>query len=234
MKCSFRAILVSATLLAGPVASATDFNVEIINLTHGITFTPFLVAAHPTGNNLFTVGQPASASLQATAEGGDISGLVTDLMAVGATIVQNPAGGLLAPGTRTNADVNTDGTANVELSIVAMLLPTNDGFAGLNAITIPTMPGIYEFDVPAYDAGTEANDELITGGGAPGVAGIPADPGGASGTGGTGVAMADANSNVHIHRNILGDTDPMGGRSDLDSTVHRWLNPVVRVVVTVR
>ena len=46
--------------------------------------------------------------------------------------------------------------------------------------------------------------------------------------------MADANSNVHIHRNTLGDTDPTGGVSDLDSTVHRWLNPVVRVVVTVR
>ena len=234
MKGSIRAMLVSASLLAGPVASATDFNVEIINLTNGITFTPFLIAAHPTGTDLFTVGQPASASLQAMAEGGDISGLVTDLMTVGATLVQNPAGGLLPPGMRTNADLNTDGTANVELSIVSMLLPTNDGFAGLNAITIPMAAGRYVFNLPAYDAGTEANDELITGGGAPGAAGIPADPGGASGTGGTGVAVADANSNVHIHRNNLGDTDPMGGASDLDSTVHRWLNPVVRVVVTVR
>ena len=63
---------------------------------------------------------------------------------------------------------------------------------------------------------------------------MPADPGGLAGTGGTGAAMADANPNVHIHRNTLGDTDNAGGVSDLDSRVHRWLNPVVRVIVTVR
>ena len=40
--------------------------------------------------------------------------------------------------------------------------------------------------------------------------------------------------NVHIHRNALGDSDPTGGASDLDSSIHRWLNPVARVVVTVR
>jgi len=234
MKDSIRAVLVSASLLTGSVATAADFNVEITNLTNGIWFTPFLVAAHPAGTDLFTVGQPASASLQATAEGGDISGLVSDLQAVGATIVENPAGGLLMPAMSANSDLNTDGTSNVELSVIAMLLPTNDAFAGLNAITIPTDPGTYVFDVPAYDAGTEANDELITGGGAPGVAGIPADPGALTGTGGTGAAIADANSNVHIHRNTLGDTNATGGVSDLDSTVHRWLNPVVRVVVTVQ
>ena len=234
MKGSIRAVLVSASLLTGPVATATDFNVEIINLTNGIWFTPFVIAAHPEGTNLFTVGQPASASLQAMAEGGDIAGLVSDLQAVGATIVENPAGGLLMPAMSANADMNTDATSNVELSIAGMLLPTNDAFAGLNAITIPTDPGTYVFNLPAYDAGTEANDELITGGGAPGAAGIPADPGGLAGAGGTGAATADANSNVHIHRNTLGDTNATGGVSDLDSTVHRWLNPVVRIVVTVQ
>jgi len=117
--------------------------------------------------------------------------------------------------------------------IVAMLLPTNDGFAGLNAVDIPTDPGTYEFYVAAYDAGTEANDELLTGGGAPGVAGIPADPGGLAGANGTGAAGTDANTTVHIHRGSLGDTDAAGGASDLDSRVHRWLNPVIRVTVTV-
>ena len=101
-------------------------------------------------------------------------------------------------------------------------------------MTIPEEAGTYVWHLNAYDAGTEANDEQLTGGGAPGAAGIPADPGGQAGTNGTGVAAADTNPNVHIHRNVLGDTDPTGGESDLDSTVHRWLNPVVRVIVTVR
>ncbi len=216
-----------------PTASAVDFDVEIANITNGIYYTPFLVTAHPEGTNLFRSGEPASASLQAMAEGGDISGLVADVDALGATTVANPAGGLLAPAAATSFSMNTDGTNNTQLSIVAMLLPTNDGFAGLNAITIPTTPGTYVYNVNAYDAGTEANDEIVNGGGAPGVPGIPAAPGGFAGTGGTGVAGADNNPYVHIHRGSIGDADVNGGKSDLDNTVHRWLNPVVRVTITV-
>lgn len=236
MKAFINAALVTTTLLAGNIASATDFNVRITNLTNGIWFTPFLVAAHPDGTSLFTPGMPASASLQAMAEGGDISGLVADLQGLGATIEENPAAGLLPPAMSADVDMNTDGTNNVLLSVVAMLLPTNDGFSGLNSISIPTAPGTYTFNVPAYDAGTEANDELIVGmaAGAPGVAGIPADPGGLGGTGGSSGVAADANGNVHIHRNTLGDTDANAGTSDLDSRVHRWLNPVLRIVVTVQ
>ena len=234
MKVFLKSAIVAAFVFGGATANAADINVRVINLTNGIWFTPFLIAAHPEGSGLFAVGQPASANLQAMAEGGDIAGLVSDLQTIGATIEQNPAAGLLAPAMSANVDMNTDGTSNVALSVVAMMLPTNDAFAGLNAMTIPTAPGTYVFNVPAYDAGTEANDELITGGGMPGVSGVPADPGGLNGTGGSGAAAADANANVHIHRNTLGDTNSTGGVSDLDSTVHRWLNPVLRVVVTVR
>lgn len=233
MKRTLCAAMLAASLAAAPAANAVDFDVTITNLSNSIYFTPFLVAAHPAGNNLFVTGQPASANLQAMAEGGDTSGLITDVTALGATMVDNPAGGLLAPASSTTFNMNTDGTANDNLSIVAMLLPTNDGFAGLNAVAIPTEPGTYTFNVPAYDAGTEANDEIINGGGAPGTPGIPADPGGLSGTGGTGAAGPDANSTVHIHRGSLGDTDLAGGSSDVDSRVHRWLNPVVRVTITV-
>ena len=227
------AISAAALIMSGS-ALAADINVRIVNLTNGVFNTPFLVAAHTDDSSLFSTGSAASASLQMMAEGGDLSGLEADLTAIGATMVSNPAAGLLPPGMETETDLNTDGTANVRLSVVAMLLPTNDAFVGLNAITIPTMPGVYSYDVPAYDAGTEANDELVTGGGAPGVAGIPADPGAVAGTGGSGAATADNNPNVHIHRNTLGDTDATGGTSDLDSRVHRWLNPVARVIVTVR
>ena len=230
------AAAMAASLLAVQSANAVDFNVQITNLSNGIYYTPFLVAAHPDGTSLFTVGQPASASLQAMAEGGDISGLATDALALGATVAENPAMGVLAPATSTNVDLNTDGTSNDRLTVLAMLLPTNDAFAGLNAIAIPTTPGTYVYDVPAYDAGTEANDELLVAGagGAPSVPGMPGDPGGTTGMNGTGAASADSNPNVHIHRGSLGDTDATGGTSDLDSQIHRWLNPVIRVVVTVQ
>jgi len=32
----------------------------------------------------------------------------------------------------------------------------------------------------------------------------------------------------------LGDTDLSAGTSDLDSRVHRWLNPVAKLTVTVQ
>lgn len=233
MKKTLCAAALAASFAAAPAANAVDFDVRITNLTNGIYFTPFLVAAHPAGNSLFATGQPASANLQAMAEGGSIAGLVADVTALGATIAENPAGGLLAPGSNTTFNMNTDGTSNDRLSFVSMLLPTNDAFAGMNAVEIPIDPGTYTFDIPAYDAGTEANDELLTGGGAPGEAGMPADPGGLAGANGTGVAAEDANPTVHVHRGSLGDTDSVAGHSDLDSRVHRWLNPVIRVTITV-
>lgn len=221
-------------LLAAGTVQAAQIDVEITNLTRGSWFTPLLISAHPESARLFTAGNEASASLQAMAEGGDISGVAADMSALNANSVENPAGGLLAPGASTSASLNTDAAPdNTQLSIVAMLLPSNDGFMGLNAITIPTEAGTYVYNVNAYDAGSEGNDEII-GGGAPGAPGFPAPPPVAaeSGTGGTGIA-ATAEGFVHIHRNVIGDDDISGGHSDIVNTVHRWLNPVVRVVVTV-
>jgi len=85
----------------------------------------------------------------------------------------------------------------------------------------------------AYDAGSEVNDEIVNGGGPLGMPGIPANPGGNGGMNATGVASTEPNTNVHIHRGNLGDTDAAGGVSDLDSRIHRWLNPVAKIVITV-
>lgn len=225
--------LIVATALGSAPVLAEDVTVEVYNLTHAIYFTPLLVAAHSSEARMFEVGTAASTSLQAMAEGGSIDGLATDLQALGANIVANPAGGLLAPGESAIAALDPT-RRNRRLSLVGMLLPTNDGFVGLDSLVIPRDPGTYTFYLNAYDAGTEANDEIINGGGAPGVPGIPADPGGNGGSGATGVSTTEHNHMVHIHRGIFGDTDAAGGMSDLDSRVHRWDNPVAKVVVTVK
>ncbi|MEH6558412.1 MAG: spondin domain-containing protein [Oceanicoccus sp.] len=214
--------------------SAAQLDIEITNLTRGSFFTPLLVTAHPASASLFSAGNIASANLQQMAEGGDLTGLVADLTAVSATSIENPASGLLAPGASTTTSLDTDSAPdNTQLSIVGMILPSNDGFMGLNGITLPTQDGTYIYTINAYDAGTEANDEIV-GGGAPGTAGFPA-PGPVAatlGSGGTGV-IATSEGFVHIHRNVLGDDNDSGGVSDMSNTVHRWLNPVARVVVTV-
>ncbi|GAB6061338.1 spondin domain-containing protein [Deferrisoma palaeochoriense] len=229
--------LVGAVAILGWFAGgavAAEVTVEVTNATHGVYFTPLLVTAHGADEFLFEVGQPASGSLRAMAEGGDLTGLLADLGGADADTVADPAGGLLGPGETATARLDTGAGGHGFLSIVAMALPTNDGFVGLDRWPIPAEPGEYRLTLNLYDAGTEANDERITGGGAPGEPGIPADPGEHAGEGATGAAGADANPTVHVHRGTLGDTDPDGGPSDLDPAVHRWLNPVAAVRITVR
>lgn len=235
MKNTLSVLIATGALLAGGTAGARDVQVVVTNLTNGTYFTPLLVAAHAPDVHLFEVGQPASANLQAMAEGGDISGLISDVEAADGIYVENPAGGLLAPGDSATAMMEIRGRNpdTTHLSIVGMLLPTNDGFVGLDALEIPIQRGVFNYYLSGYDAGTEANDEIINGGGAPGTPGVPADPGGSGGVGATGAAGVDHNQSVHIHRGVLGDTDPAGGISDLDSRVHHWQNPVARVTIEV-
>ncbi len=225
--------VIALSLFSGS-AHAQKVTVTVQNLTNGSHFTPVLVAAHNQNTQLFKAGTPASSALQAMAEGGNTSGLQTALDGAGANY--DSASGLLAPGNSfTSAQINTDGTDNFLLSLVGMILPSNDGFVGLSNWKIPSKAGTYTLNALAYDAGTEANDELLglDNPGMPGNAGIPAAPSGHAGAGGTGAAREDNNKQVHIHPGVLGDSNPNGGISDLDSRVHRWLNPVAKITVTV-
>ncbi len=226
-----KAILLSS--LISTTASAAELEISVTNLTHGNHFTPLLITAHSDNSHLFQAGEMASPPLQKMAEGGDISDLVAAATANNDISTPNPAQGLLAPGARVD-NIMLDTMAMTHLSIVAMVLPTNDAFIGLDAWEIPTTPGIYTININAYDAGTESNDEIINGGGMPGSAGIPAAPGGDGGSNATGIDDMSSNDKVHIHPGVLGDTDPAAGPSDLDSRIHRWLNPVARVVVEVK
>ncbi|WP_188151402.1 spondin domain-containing protein [Teredinibacter waterburyi] len=226
---------ISAALLSAIALDsfAATISVKITNLTQAIYFTPLLITAHGSDTKLFRVGESASPELQAMAEGGDLSGLVSSLEPVGASSVINPAEGLLAPASSVMT-MSIDTGVNDLLSITAMILPSNDGFVGVDSWPVPAEAGTYTLFLNAYDAGTEANNELILdGSGAPGMLGIPANPGADSGSNGTGVTTSEANDRVHIHRGTLGDSDLNGGVSDLTSNIHRWLNPVAKLLVTV-
>ncbi|MEJ2452726.1 MAG: spondin domain-containing protein [Candidatus Thiodiazotropha sp.] len=233
MKKTLLALAMSGGLLGSGSLLAQEISLSVTNLTHATYFTPLLIAVHDRHSDLFEPGVAASDHLQAMAEGGDISGLIDDVITGGGDYVANPAGGLLAPGATAEAMIDLHGNRNRQLSIVGMLLPTNDGFVGLDSLKIPRVRGTYTVYLNGYDAGTEANDEIITGGGAPNTPGVPADPGGNAGTGGVATVGPDHNPTVHIHRGVIGDDDPTGGPSDLDARVHTWHNPVAKLVIRV-
>ena len=119
-------------------AYGAEFSVTVKNPTHGTWFTPLLISAHGRNTDLFETGESATEALRAMAEGGDISDLLEYVNGQGADSNADPAGGLLAPGAVVH-DVffDTDRSRNRYLSIVAMLLPTNDGFVGLDSLRLP-------------------------------------------------------------------------------------------------
>jgi Spondin_N len=272
-KTSIASALLAALALSSN-ASAQTIDISITNLTHAQHFTPRLVIAHDSSIDAFEPGVEASSALAWLAEAGviddaqsiDSSGQNFEAL-LGPVDNDNTSNtwhrfdGLVAPSTTVSYPFDT--MDKPYLSILAMLVPTNDAFVGLDSIAIPTEPGTYTYTLHAYDAGTELNDELnstrtdivaqggaaLGGYGVPGVAGVGASPV-PLGTGGTGVAVTvgfDQDGNaiganevvdgtdgpVHIHRNVLGDTSLTDGASDLQSTEHRWLNPVARVTITI-
>ncbi len=229
-----RTLCSTLTLLAiNSSVMAQDLDITITNLTQGLYFTPVIAAAHAADTHIFSPGMAATPELTAMAEGGDISGLVSLLSNANANTVENPAAGLLAPAMSTNFMVTND-AGNDYLSFSAMILPSNDGFVGVDSWMIPQEAGTYTIYVNAYDAGTEVNDE-IRGSGAPGEAGMPVPPPleGLIGTNGSGVAMDESNTNVHIHRGNVGDDNITAGKSDINSSVQRWLNPVAKLTIVV-
>jgi len=231
-------IKTSLSLLALALASSTtmaqELSITVTNLTQGLHFTPVITAAHNNDNQIFMSGEMATSELQAMAEGGDISGLANLLTNADANINENPAMGLLAPTMSASFSLTSD-SANTHLSLAAMVLPSNDGFVGLDSWEIPEDAGTYTVFLNAYDAGTEANDE-IRGSGAPGEAGMPVPPplDASIGMNGTGITDMESNDKVHIHRGSLGDDDMAAGKSDINNSVQRWLNPVAKLTITVQ
>lgn len=224
----------AVVILAGASAPvlAADYEITITNITRGQHFTPVVAAAHDQGVRMFHVGSEASTELQSIAEGGDIEPMLELLSSVGADYAAGE--GLLAPGASVTLSLLDVLESNSLLSLSGMLLPTNDGFVGVDSARLPSASeGSITLFARGYDAGTEANDELM-GGGAPGVPGFPAPPpvvASGTGTGASGIS-AVAEGFVHVHPGIIGDLDASGGVSDINAAVHRFQNPVARVTLS--
>lgn len=226
---------------------AAVFDITITNLTTGMHFSQMLVTAHIENDPLFTPGQLASNSIETMAE----SESLLDFGSIANTDLDTfkpafPTSNLLNPGEKTSTvTLNTDSTANANhthLSIVGRLIPTNDGFVGLNSYKVPTTVGTYQIFMNAWDAGTESNDEniLSTLQGNTNT-GIPQHTELSFNNSGSGLSFAsDENANkigVHIHRGNLGDLLTNGSSddvSDLDRRIHRFMNPVAMVTITVK
>ncbi len=233
--------LATAALVAASVASADPpvarYEVTITNLTGGQPFTPPVVATHRRPLDLFEVGAAASFELKEIAENGNVTPMISLLQAskhvydwavvadgasMPAPIV--PAGRTAATGFASSQTFTLESAKGAKyLSWVSMLICTNDGFTGLDALRLPGDVGeSVTVGTAGYDAGTEIDTEDF--------ADIvpPCQPLGGvssadSGTGVSNLALAEGGV-IHHHAGIAGG-------SDLDPAIHGWTDPVATITV---
>lgn len=206
--------LIFFSLFTANNALAHDYEVTITNITQNQVFTPILGFIHTAGIRAFTLGQPSFSQVAAIAESGD-TGPALEALASLSNVASGgqDSGSPLPPGSSVTLEFDAV-TGMDRISLLAMLIPTNDGFFALNGVELPVdiNETITYFSL-AYDAGSELNDELC--------ANIPGPAGVCSGEG---VSTSDGEGFVHIHPGIHGIGDLAADRYD-------WKNPVAHISI---
>lgn len=185
------------------------YEVSLTNITRKQIFSPAVIYTHTRRMQpLFTLGQPASEEVAAVAEDALLDPLVARVSAspnVQEVSVITGAEGPILPGETASVVVEASARAS-RISLIGMLVTTNDAFYALNGSSGPVF-GSAEYLLLGYDAGSEANTELCEH--------IPGPP-----CGNGGVRVPDgAEGYVHIHSGIH-------GVGDLLSSEYDWKNPV--------
>ena len=204
----------SGAMLLG-AASAAEYEVTVTNLTRGQQFTPILVATHQAGVRLFELGSPASPQLKTLAEQGNVGPMTALLLGNPEVRAVVNSAALLNPGQSVTQRVSTRGGFD-NVSVAAMLIPTNDGFFAVNDLEGPNGQEAITVFSPAYDAGTERNDELC--------ASIPGPNFIECGGPGGGGAPGGGEGYVHIHAGIH-------GIGNLHPDIRDWRNPVAKITI---
>ena len=205
---------------AAPSHQDVTYSVTIENLTSGQPFTPPVVAAHTSGIDVFEVGQAASNEVKEIAENGNNDPLVA--LVGGSSAVLDSAVGTapIMPGA--SATLSVQAPAGSLLSVVFMLICTNDGFSGVDSLALPAS-GSETVDKNAYDASTETNTEDFADIVPPcqGLIGVSSAD---AGTGVSNPALAEGGV-IASHAGIQGGTD-------LTVADHGWTDPVARITVS--
>lgn len=199
---------------------SVTYDVTITNVSPQIFSAP-IVVAHSDAVSLYTPGQPASPELAAEAEDADASGLISLLQSLEGNGVDSyaMADANLMPGESVTLQVTSQGFFK-RITTLAMLVTTNDGFMASTTPIQRLALGGNPFDdnvirvtAPAWDAGSEANNEDC--------AFIPGPPCGSHGV----RATDGAEGFVRIHNGIH-------GIGDLNPAMLDWRNPVALISIS--
>ena len=193
------------------LAPAYELRVENLTPDNGNgasqVFSPPVIASHERGFGIFRYGRRASDELAAIAEDA-INGPMVDLLEASPKVTSVQQGdGVIFPGTEAVYEVEGDGS---RLSMAFMLVNTNDGFSGVSSLRLPA-GGRIAYYLPAWDAGSEVNTELMSD-----------IPGPCCGSPEMGTPSHDR---IRLHRGIR-------GHGDLDPDVYGWHGPAAKLTIT--
>ncbi|MEJ2742739.1 MAG: spondin domain-containing protein [Gammaproteobacteria bacterium] len=199
------------------------YDIQIVNLTHNQPFSPAAIIAHTSGYTPFTESEAASNALEQLAEGGDNAAFILEAQTA-TQYVDHATTALIAAKSASDSvtiEVPSSQTDDIKLSVVTMLVNTNDAFTGVNAADLSDLAVSDTLIIqgPTWDAGTELNTESV--GTIPG----PAD----NGTGYV-TTRDDLYDRVHIHPGVITADD--GLSTSVLNDDHRFLNPSSRIVIT--
>lgn len=200
------------------------YEITITNLTANQPFSPAAVMLHAPAWQSFETGESASLALEHLAEGGSNTMLIAEADEEEAVYSSEDGAQLIGPGASQTLTIRTDAdyADNLALSVVSMLVNTNDAITAINGSNISDLEtsSSQTLNALSYDTGTEANtesDDTIPG---------PAASGAREGFN---AARDDANSLIHIHQGVVTADDGLA-TSALDAS-HRWDHPVMQVLV---
>ena len=155
------AAVAPSTAAARPDGPAAH-TVRISNLTIGQPFSPGILVVQRPNFDLFKDGDSASYGLRVLAEDGNPNELIQRLRVHPgiARVMRIP---LIGPGSSITRSVRIKARKRSKassVSYVAMLLNTNDGFVGFNAVNSSPNSDT-SVSTQARDAGTEENNEMF-------------------------------------------------------------------------
>lgn len=222
---TFLAIIGLTALLAGCGSDShhsspnATYDVEVTNLTANQPLSPLAVILHKQGYIAWQAGSAASDGLEQLAEGGAPDAFLDEADSSPEVLDTQAGTTAILPGQSANVTVHGPATSS-QVTIATMLVNSNDAFTGTAGQTLATLKvgQTLTLDVPAYDAGTEANSETAA-----------SVPGPAAGGEGYNPQRNDRDI-VIVHPGIISVDDGLVNSALHES--HRIQNPVARLAIT--
>lgn len=192
-----------------------EFEITLENMTPATgpgasqPFAPPVFASHTPLFHIFKLGKYASDELAQIAEDA-VSGPMLEMLDNSGRVYNVAQGdGVVFPGSSITIKIMAKPGFH-KLSLVSMLVNTNDAFTGIDALRLPRS-GSKTVYLRAYDAGSEKNTEMASD--------IPGP------CCGNPFVRVPSHDRIKHHRGIR-------GTGDLDPAIYGWEEPVAKLTIT--